>query len=91
VSDETPNIPDEGKFVQALGLNPEHVVAGSVEVVFPNGTPAVKFTQMVGVTAQRLGLAFLACGDVHPKQPEDHKPPAKKAAAKKAPAKRSTR
>jgi hypothetical protein len=80
-------IPDEAKFLSALGVNPGNVVAGTIRTEWANGTPVVSFTSVYAVTPQQLGLAFLAAAPMEehtgPKQPEDRKP-AKKAAAKKA-------
>lgn len=63
-------ISNEGAFVRALGLNPDTIVAGSVEVKFANGQPFIQFTQVIGVDNATLGSAFLASTQPPP-QPEE--------------------
>jgi hypothetical protein len=86
------SIPNEGRFLQALGVDPARVAAGSVRVEWQNGTPLIFFTLVQPVSPQALGLAFLSVapeeedtGDnvTEIKQPQDRRKPAKKTAAKK--------
>lgn len=53
-------ISNEGAFVKALGLNPDTVLSGSVEVKFLQGVPHVQFSQIIQIDNRTLGVAFLA-------------------------------
>jgi hypothetical protein len=98
VTDETPSIPNEAKFMSALGVDPATVKAGSIKIDWRDGVPVIEWTSMVGVSPQTLGLAFLAAAPapedtegVPPvKQPTDHKPKTAKKTAKKPPARQRT-
>lgn len=57
----TPDIPDEGKFVAALGINPDAVVAGSVRITFEGGVPYLQYTAITRVDPLALARAFASC------------------------------
>lgn len=69
MSDQTPEAQplsttvDQRAFLSALGINPETVMANSIQIGFgPDGTAIVQYTTVAGVTPQALGMAFLAGG-----------------------------
>lgn len=59
----TPEIPTEARFVQALGLDPEKIVAGSVRIEWSNGGPVIIYTSAVRVDPLALGMAFVSASD----------------------------
>lgn len=78
-------IANEGVFLEALGINPGMVRAGSVHVEFSKeGAPIISYGVMQIVSPRALGLAFLAStAEEEETEEQDNVKPIKKAAAKK--------
>jgi hypothetical protein len=92
-----PPIANEAEFCRALGINPDTVKSGSLEVKIINGQPTLTFTSMFLIPARALGMAFMASApheEMPPqvKTPQDRKPKAtpRKRAPRKTAAKKDT-
>lgn len=66
----TPEIPDDGRVLAALGINPDNVAKGSFKIHWTqDGQPAVEFTVLQRVSTATLARAFAIAA--HPGIPED--------------------
>lgn len=65
----TPEIPDDGRVLAALGINPDNVAKGSFKIHWSQeGQPVVEFTVLQGVSTATLARAFTIAA--HPQIPE---------------------